>query len=115
VKAARLLKEARARGAEVYLKGDHAAFTGQLPDQLVTAMRAAKTEIVAELKREAAAKPAYDPDRLQREANQRNAQAARDGLTDRWCACGWPATFACRQGNREAWKCRECGPTGGTA
>jgi hypothetical protein len=58
VKAARLLKEARARGAEVYLKDDgHAAFAGQLPDQLVTAMRAAKTEIVAELKREAAAKP----------------------------------------------------------
>ena len=116
MKAARLIKEARDRGADVYLKGDQAAVRVQLPDPLIAAMREVKTAIVEELRREAAAKPIYDPDLLQREANQRNAQAVRDGLTDRWCACGRLATMAWPDGaGRNVWQCHDCAPTAGKA
>lgn len=53
---------------------------------------------------------------LQREADRRNAQAARNGLTDRWCACGRLARLAWPEGNRrEVWRCDDCAPTVGRA
>lgn len=59
---------------------------------------------------------AYDPVRLQREADRRNARAAWDGITDRWCACGRFATFAWPGDDRRpVWRCLECGPAGGVA
>lgn len=58
----------------------------------------------------------YDPTRLQREADRRNAAAARDGITDRFCCCGHLATFAW-PGNDgcDVWICNECAPTRGRA
>lgn len=43
-----------------------------------------------------------------READRRNAEAVREGVTDRWCACGRLATFAWDEGGRQTWKCLEC-------
>jgi hypothetical protein len=60
--------------------------------------------------------PAFNRAALQREANRRNADAARMGLTDRWCACGARATFAWPDGlRREIWRCLDCGPVRGEA
>lgn len=60
--------------------------------------------------------PTYDPARLQRDADRRNAAAARERITDRVCRCGHLATFAW-PGNdgRDAWICAECLPTRGRA
>jgi hypothetical protein len=58
----------------------------------------------------------YEPVALQREANRRNADAQRMGLTDRWCACGARATFAWPDGRRrDVWRCLDCGPVRGRA
>lgn len=106
--AALLIKQARSHGATVYLKGDQAAVRGQLPDTLVAAMRAAKPEIIAELKAEAT----FDPQQLQRVADQRNAQAKQSNITDRFCQCGRLATLAWPdRERRELWKCDDCAPT----
>jgi hypothetical protein len=44
--------------------------------------------------------------KLQREADRRNAQALRTGITDRWCACGGLARLAWLEGaRREVWRC----------
>jgi hypothetical protein len=59
---------------------------------------------------------AFDPTRLQREADRRNADAARMGFTDRWCACGRLASYAWPGGRRrETWRCLDCGPVRGEA
>ncbi len=52
----------------------------------------------------------------EREADRRNAAAARDGITDRFCCCGHLATFAW-PGNdgRDVWICNECASTRGRA
>ena len=53
--------------------------------------------------------PVFDPVRLQREADRRNAAAIRDRITDRWCACGRLATFAYpNSAGRDVWHCLEC-------
>ncbi|WP_036286918.1 hypothetical protein [Methylosinus sp. PW1] len=55
--------------------------------------------------------PAYDPARLQREADRRNAAAVRAGTGERWCACRRFATFAYpHPRGRDVWRCTECGP-----
>jgi hypothetical protein len=60
--------------------------------------------------------PKFEPSRLQREADSKNVQAQREGVTDRWCACGLRATFAWRDVHgRETWRCLECGPVKGEA
>lgn len=50
----------------------------------------------------------------QREAGRRNAEAARNYSTDRYCRCGHLAEYAW-PGNdgREVWICHECAPTRG--
>lgn len=56
--------------------------------------------------------PIYDPARLQREADRRNAAAARDGITDRFCRCGHLAEFAWLDDDgRDVWICGKCLPT----
>ncbi len=58
----------------------------------------------------------YDPARLQREADRRNAAAARNYLTDRFCRCGRLAPFAwLGDDGREVWRCVECAPARGRA
>lgn len=58
----------------------------------------------------------YDPARLQREADRRNAEAARSHSTDRFCRCGHLATFAWPDDTgRDVWICAECLPTRGRA
>jgi hypothetical protein len=60
--------------------------------------------------------PIYDPAHLQREADRRNATAARQGKTDRFCRCGHLATFAWPGDyGRDVWMCGECLPTRGRA
>jgi hypothetical protein len=60
--------------------------------------------------------PAFDRARLQVEADRRNAEAVRNGSTDRWCACGSRATFAWPDGRRrDVWRCLDCGPVKGEA
>lgn len=60
--------------------------------------------------------PIYDPARLQREADSRNAAAARDGITDRFCRCGHLAEFAwLGDDGRDVWICGECLPVRGRA
>lgn len=51
----------------------------------------------------------------QHDADRRNAEAMRAGVTDRFCACGALATFAFDEGGQQIWKCLECGPTDGRA
>jgi hypothetical protein len=59
---------------------------------------------------------AFDLAARQREADGRNTEAVRTGLTDRWCACGSRATFAWPGGRRrEIWRCLDCGPVRGEA
>lgn len=58
----------------------------------------------------------YDPARLQHEADRRNAAAARNYLTDRFCRCGHLAPFAwLGDDGREVWRCVECAPARGRA
>lgn len=65
---------------------------------------------------DAAPVPTYDPERLQREADRRNAEAARNRSTDRYCRCGHLATFAWPgDDGRPVWICDECAPTRGVA
>ncbi len=60
--------------------------------------------------------PAFDPAARQREADGRNVDASRMGLTDRWCACGSRATYAWPDGRRrDVWLCLDCGPVRGEA
>lgn len=59
---------------------------------------------------------AYNHARLQREADRRNAEAARSHSTDRFCRCGHLATFAWPDdAGRDVWICAECLPTRGRA
>jgi hypothetical protein len=59
---------------------------------------------------------AYDPAALQREADKRNLNALREGITDRWCRCGVLAELAWPiDGRREVWMCPGCAPTAGRA
>ncbi len=60
--------------------------------------------------------PAFQRERLQRESDRRNADAARMGLIDRWCACGQLASYAWPDGRRrDVWRCLDCGPVRGEA
>ena len=60
--------------------------------------------------------PAFDRERLQREADRRNEKAARERSTDRWCACGQMASYAWPDGlRRDVWRCLDCGPVRGEA
>jgi hypothetical protein len=60
--------------------------------------------------------PMFSPAAMQREADRRNLQALRNGVTDRWCACGRLARLAWPDGNRrEVWRCDDCAPTVGRA
>jgi hypothetical protein len=56
------------------------------------------------------ATPLYDPARLQAAADRRNREAERNGLTDRFCSCGWAASTAWRVAGQEIWTCEDCGP-----
>lgn len=52
----------------------------------------------------------------QAEADRRNAEAVRNGSTDRYCACGALATFGCpSHDGRPVWRCLECCPAEGRA
>lgn len=58
--------------------------------------------------------PLFDPVALQRAADRRNAEAARNHLTDRFCRCGHLAEFAWPgDDGRDVWICQECAPTRG--
>jgi hypothetical protein len=60
--------------------------------------------------------PTYSMVALKREADRRNTQAARNDLTDRWCACGRLARLAWPEDNRrEVWRCDDCAPAMGRA
>jgi hypothetical protein len=60
--------------------------------------------------------PAFDPEALQADADDRNREAAREGRTDRFCACGRLATLAWPEGNRrEVWRCDDCADAAGRA
>lgn len=60
--------------------------------------------------------PIFDPARLQREADRRNAATLRARLTDRFCRCGHLAEFAwLGDDGRDVWICGECLPTRGRA
>lgn len=49
-------------------------------------------------------------------ADDRNREATRAGLTDRWCACGQMASLAWPAGgSRQMWRCVECTPARGRA
>jgi hypothetical protein len=82
-----------------------------LPDDLLTRLREMKDELALEL----APAPHFDPVALQREADRRNEAARREGLTDRFCACGHLATLAYRttHTDRKIWRCDDCGPPNG--
>ncbi len=51
----------------------------------------------------------------QREADRRNAEAARNHSTDRYCACGALARCQWLTDGRPTWTCDECAPTMGRA
>ena len=115
--AARLLKEARAAGLSLRVSpAGKLACRGpsETLERLKPALVERRDELLAELRSEVAA--AYDPGRLQREADRRNAEAARNHSTDRFCRCGHLATFSW-SGNdgRDVWICAECLPTRGRA
>lgn len=62
------------------------------------------------------AAPAFSWAAHQREADRRNLEALRKGVTDRWCACGRLARLAWPEGSRrEVWRCDDCAPTVGRA
>lgn len=115
--AARLLKEARAAGLSLRVSpAGRLACRGpaETLERLKPALVERRDELLAELRSEVAA--AYDPVHLQREADRRNANAARDGITDRCCRCGHLAEFAwLGDDGRDVWICGECLPTRGRA
>ncbi len=115
--AARLLKEARAAGLSVSVSpAGKLACRGpaETLERLKPTLAERRDELIAELRSEVAA--AYDPVGLQREADRRNAVAARQGITDRFCRCGHLATFAWPDdAGRDVWRCVECTPTWGRA
>jgi hypothetical protein len=115
--AARLLKNARAAGLSISVSpAGKLACRGpaETVERLKPALAECRDELIAELRSEDSA--AYDPERLQREADRRNAEAARNHSTDRFCRCGHLATFAWPgKAGRDAWACGECLPTRGRA
>ena len=113
--AARLLKEARAAGLSISVSP-----AGKLscrgPAEAVERLKPALAEHRDAMLDELRAECAYDPARLQREADRRNAEAARNHSTDRFCRCGHLATFAWPgDDGRDVWICDECAPTRGRA
>jgi len=110
--ARKLIDELAGYGARVYVEAGKVkvATRANLPDDLLSRLKEAREQI-----REALA-PAYDPAALQREADRRNAEAAHNGSTERWCRCGNTAGLAWPVGNRrEVWMCERCAPTLGRA
>jgi hypothetical protein len=115
--ASRLLKEARAAGLSLRVSpAGRLACRGpaETLERLKPALVERRDELLAELRSEAAV--AYNPERLRREADRRNATAARNGITDRFCRCGHLAEFAwLDDAGRDVWRCVECTPTWGRA
>jgi hypothetical protein len=115
--AARLLNEALAAGLSISVTpAGKLACRGpaETIERLKPALAECRDELIESLRSEGAA--AYDPARLQREADRRNRKAASDGVTDRFCRCGHLATFAWPGDNgRDVWVCHECAPTRGCA
>ncbi len=113
--AARLLKEARAAGLSISVSP-----AGKLscrgPAKTLERLKPALAEHRDAMLDELRAECAYDPARLQREADRRNATAARERITDRFCRCGHLAPFAwLGDDGREVWRCVECAPARGRA
>ncbi|WP_292533818.1 hypothetical protein [Methylocystis sp.] len=113
--AARLLKEARAAGLSISVSpAGKLACRG--PAETVERLKPALSEHRDALLDELRAESAYDPARLQCEADRHSAEAAHAGLTDRFCRCRRLATFAWPDDDgREVWRCLECTPTRGRA
>lgn len=113
--AARLLKEARAAG--LFLRVSPAGKlacrgAAETVERLKPALSEHRDALLDELRAESA----YDPARLQREADRRNAVAFRAGLTDSFCRCGHSAEFEwLSDDGRSVWICAECAPTRGVA
>lgn len=111
--AARLLKEARAAGLSISVSpAGKLACRGpaETLERLKPALAECRDELIEELRSEVTA--AYDPERLQRDADRQNARAAREGLTDRFCRCGHLAEFAWLDDDgRDVWICGKCLPT----
>ncbi|RTL84722.1 MAG: hypothetical protein EKK29_13835 [Hyphomicrobiales bacterium] len=103
--AARALDWLHSHGVTVELDGGSLRLTGDtdLSPAIVARIRELKPLIVAELSR-----PLFDPDRLQAEADRKNAQAIREGRTDRFCRCGHLAEAERIIDNRPTWRCDEC-------
>ena len=71
-----------------------------LSPEFVERARAAKAEIIAELR--------------QSEADRRNTSAITSGTTGRWCLCGELAPYAWPSvGGRQVWRCLRCMPVDG--
>lgn len=113
--AARLLKEARAAGLSLRVSpAGKLACRG--PAETLERLKPALSEHREALLVELRAERAYDRERLQRDADRRNAEAARDHSTDRFCRCSHLATFAWPDHDgRQVWTCNECAPTRGRA
>lgn len=134
-----LIKKAAAEGVSVRLESDNklkACGPDAARAKWLPILREHKSELLAELDAsdrqtvrpplrqggeslrtdDGAPVPTYNPDRLQAQADRRNAAAVRDRITDRWCACGHLATFAWPDDHgRDTWRCVECTPAWGRA
>lgn len=130
--ASLLIKKAAAEGVNVKLESDNklkACGPSEARAKWLPILREHRSELLAELTgvtlrpsrpplrqggkswrtNDGEPVPAYDPARLQREADRRNAAASREAITDRFCRCGHLATFAWSgDDGRDVWVCAEC-------
>jgi hypothetical protein len=105
VTAARAIDWLRSEGVTVELAGTDLRLSSKadLSPAVLDRVRELKPQIVAELSR-----PLFDAERLQAEADMKNARAARDGYTDRFCKCGHMAEAEWIIDGRPILRCDEC-------
>lgn len=125
MRARKLLDEAARYGARFSLECGKVRIEAPapLPIELLTQLRAAKSEIEDELTQPNIAKARAhvrealaDFDRRLADVPRRNEEARRSGSTDRWCErCGDYASLAWPTGDhgREVWLCLACPPIAG--
>jgi len=115
VNGARLLKQARDAGLELRVSpAGKLACRG--PADQVERFKPALVENRDALIAELLDFVAFDPERLQREADRRNADAASAHQTDRFCSCRKLATNTWPDARRRpVWRCDDCAPTRGRA
>ncbi|WP_424363369.1 hypothetical protein [Methylocystis parvus] len=105
--AARLLKQAREAGLTIGVS-ESGRLKCRGPAHEVERFKPVLVENRDALVEALVAECAYNPAALQQAADQRNADAIRARLTDRFCACGRIAPTAWRCDGRELWRCDDC-------